>query len=163
LRARAPSNAQSAGFLLFRRKGSETEILLAHPGGPFWRRKDHGAWTIPKGLVAPGEPALSAAQREFVEETGHRPHGELIPLGSARQPSGKVVHVWAVQGEWDPAELKSNTFEMEWPARSERRQSFPEIDRAAWFSVADARLKILKGQAIFIDRLLEMIGQTEEG
>src|SRR3954471_24427309 len=159
---RGASRAQSAGLLLFRRRDGDIHILLAHPGGPFWRRKDHGAWTIPKGLVSSGEPPVSAAQREFVEETGDHRRGELAPLGAAMQPGGKVVHVWAVQGEWDPAELQSNVFEMEWPPRSGRRRSFPEIDRAAWFSIADARLKILKGQAVFIDRLLEAVGQAQE-
>ena len=135
--------------------------MLGHPGGPFWSRKDQGAWTIPKGLMEPGESPLSAAQREFAEETGYRPGGEAIPLGSAKQPGGKVVHVWAIEADWDPAELQSNTFEMEWPPRSGRRQSFPELDRASWFSVAEARLKILKGQAVFLDYLLDTFGRAE--
>jgi predicted NUDIX family NTP pyrophosphohydrolase len=145
---------ESAGLLLFRQMENDVQILLGHPGGPFWHRKDQGAWTIPKGLIAPGEFPRSTAKREFAEETGHRPAGDSIALGSAKQPGGKVVHVWAIQGDWDPADLQSNTFEMEWPPRSGRRQSFPEIDRAAWFSVTEARVKILKGQAVFIDRLL---------
>jgi predicted NUDIX family NTP pyrophosphohydrolase len=152
---------QSAGLLLFRRGDGEPEVLLGHPGGPFWKKKDHGAWSIPKGLIVPGETPLAAAKREFAEETGHHPSGEAIPLGEARQPGGKIVHIWAVQDDWDTALLQSNMFEMEWPPRSGRRQSFPEIDRAAWFKVADARLKILKGQAVFIDRLLEALGRTE--
>ncbi len=143
---------------MFRSSLSSVEVLLGHPGGPFWSRKDEGAWTIPKGLIAPGERPQEAALREFAEETGHRPQGELISLGSARQPGGKVVSAWAVRGQWDPSCLESNTFEMEWPPRSGRRQSFPEIDRAAWFSAAEARSKILKGQATFIDRLLQNIG-----
>jgi predicted NUDIX family NTP pyrophosphohydrolase len=158
--ARAVSKTQSAGLLLFRHGGGDTEVLLGHPGGPFWRRKDLGAWSIPKGLIAPGEKPLAAARREFAEETGHHPRGETISLGNAKQPGGKIVHVWAVQDDWDTAGLQSNTFEMEWPPRSGRRQSFPEIDRADWFNIADARLKILKGQAIFIDRLLEALAQT---
>jgi predicted NUDIX family NTP pyrophosphohydrolase len=156
------SKAQSAGILLFRRRDGDIELLLGHPGGPFWGRKDLGAWSIPKGLIAPGENPLAAARREFAEETGKNPSGELIPLGEARQPGGKVVHVWAVQSDWDPADLQSNSFEMEWPPRSGRRQRFPELDRAAWFSVDDARMKILKGQARFIDRLLEALDQIEE-
>jgi predicted NUDIX family NTP pyrophosphohydrolase len=161
--ARAVSRRQSAGILLFRQGDGGVEVLLGHPGGPFWRRKDHGAWTIPKGLIAPNETPLAAAKREFAEETGHHPRGEAIPLGEARQPGGKIVHVWAVQDDWDTAGLHSNTFETEWPARSGRRQSFPELDRAAWFIGADARLKILKGQAVFIDRLLEALSRIEDG
>ena len=155
---RASSEKQSAGLLLFRRRDKHAQVLLGHPGGPFWSRKDQGAWTFPKGLIGPGESPLSAAQREFAEETGYRPGGEAIALGSAKQPGGKVVHVWAIEEDWDPADLQSNAFEMEWPPRSGRRQSFPEIDRASWFGVAEARRKILKGQAVFLDRLLETLG-----
>ena len=158
---RASSKIQSAGLLLFRQRDKKVQVLLAHPGGPFWSRKDQGVWTIPKGLIGPSESLLSAAQREFAEETGYRPGGEAIPLGSAKQPGGKVVHVWAIEEDWDPADLQSNTFEMEWPPRSGRRQSFPELDRASWFGIAEARLKILKGQAVFLDRLLEPIGPAE--
>ena len=158
---RTSSKIQSAGLLLFRQRDKNVQVLLGHPGGPFWSRKDQGAWTIPKGLIGPSESPLSAAQREFAEETGYRPGGEAIPLGSAKQPGGKVVHVWAIEEDWDPADLQSNTFEMEWPPRSGRRQSFPEIDRASWFSVAEARLKILKGQAVFLDHLLETFGRAE--
>jgi predicted NUDIX family NTP pyrophosphohydrolase len=158
---RTSSKIQSAGLLLFRQGDKNVQVLLGHPGGPFWSRKDQGAWTIPKGVIGPSESPLSAAQREFAEETGYRPGGEAIPLGSAKQPGGKVVHVWAIEEDWDPANLQSNTFEMEWPPRSGRRQSFPEIDRASWFSVAEARLKILKGQAGFLDYLLETLGWAE--
>ncbi|MDE5454239.1 NUDIX domain-containing protein [Bradyrhizobium sp. CSA112] len=158
---RASSKIQSAGLLLFRQRGKDVQVLLGHPGGPFWSRKDHGAWTIPKGLIGPGESLLSAAQREFAEETGYRPDGKAIALGSAQQPGGKVVHVWAIEEDWDPADLRSNTFEMEWPPRSGRRQSFPELDRASWFGVAEARLKILKGQAVFLDYLLEILGRAD--
>ena len=158
---RASSKIQSAGLLLFRQRDKKVQVLLAHPGGPFWSRKDQGVWTIPKGLIGPSESLLSAAQREFAEETGYRPGGEAIPLGSAKQPGGKVVHVWAIEGDWDPVDLQSNTFEMEWPPRSGRRQSFPEIDRASWFGIAEARLKILKGQAVFLDYLLETLGRGE--
>ena len=159
---RASSKLQSAGLLLFRGMNKQVQVLLGHPGGPFWVRKDQGAWTIPKGLIGVGETPLVAAQREFIEETGHRPSGQYIPLGSATQPAGKVVHVWAIRGDWNPADLQSNMFEMEWPPRSGRRQAFPEIDRASWFSIADARLKILKGQAVFLDRLLAALGMAEE-
>jgi predicted NUDIX family NTP pyrophosphohydrolase len=159
---KSAAKLHSAGLLLFRRSGGEIEILLGHPGGPFWRRKDEGAWTIPKGLIAPGEKPLSAALREFAEETGHHPEGDAIALGDARQPSGKIVHVWAVEGTANPADLKSNTFEMEWPPRSGRRQTFPEIDRLEWFNLADALLKILKRQAVFIERLLEALGRAEK-
>jgi len=152
---------QSAGLLLFRERGNDIQVLLGHPGGPFWGRKDQGAWTIPKGLVAPGESPLSTAQREFEEETGHCATGSAISLGSAKQPGGKIVHAWAVKGDWDPADLKSNTFDMEWPPRSGRLQTFPEIDRAAWFAVAEARIRVLKGQAVFIERLLQAVGKAE--
>jgi predicted NUDIX family NTP pyrophosphohydrolase len=152
---------QSAGLLLFRVGDNQIQVLLGHPGGPFWRRRDQGVWTIPKGLITPGEASRTAALREFTEETGHRPAGELLSLGSAKQPGGKLVHVWAVEDDWDPAKLESNTFEMEWPPRSGQRQTFPEIDRAAWFGVAEARARILKGQAVFIDRLLEAVGKVE--
>ena len=158
---RASSKIQSAGLLLFRQRDKKVQVLLAHPGGPFWSRKDQGVWTIPKGLIGPSESLLSAAQREFAEETGYRPGGEAIPLGSAKQPGGKVVHVWAIEEDWDPADLQSNTFEMEWPPGTGRLQSFPEIDRASWFGIAEARLKILKGQAAFLDHLLETLGRAE--
>jgi predicted NUDIX family NTP pyrophosphohydrolase len=151
----ASRNLQSAGLLLFRGRAADLEVLLGHPGGPFWQNKDDGAWSIPKGLVGADEAPLSAALREFVEETGHNPHGDFFPLGEARQPGGKVVHAWAIEGDWDPALIRSNTFEMEWPPRSGRRRTFPEIDRAAWFGIADARRKILKGQTVFVDRLAE--------
>ena len=148
---------QSAGLLLYRQKGDKLEILLGHPGGPFWRKKDQGSWSIPKGLIADGESPLAAAKREFAEETGHRPNGKAIPLGEAKQPGGKLVHVWAVEDDWDPEDLRSNQFEMEWPPRSGRRQTFPELDRAAWFDVAEGRDKILKGQAVFLTRLTALL------
>jgi predicted NUDIX family NTP pyrophosphohydrolase len=154
------SKNQSAGLLLFRRRQGDIEILLGHPGGPFWRRKDHASWSIPKGMIGPDEPHLVAARREFAEETGYSPDGEFTPLGDARQPGGKIVHIWAVEDDWDPAELRSNAFEIEWPPRSGRRQTFPEIDKAAWFSLTEAREKILKGQSVFIDRLLDALAQT---
>jgi predicted NUDIX family NTP pyrophosphohydrolase len=147
---------------MFRRRNGAVELLLGHPGGPFWAAKDEGAWTIPKGLIGPGETQDQAARREFAEETGHRPNGNLFSLGSVRQPGGKMVHAWAIAGDWDPAALRSNMFELEWPPRSGRRQSFPEIDRAEWFTVPQARKKILKGQAIFIDRLLQAIDAAND-
>ena len=142
----------SAGLLLFRLRGT-LEVLLAHPGGPYWKNKDAGAWTVPKGEVAAGEDELAAAQREFAEETGYHPQGDVLSLGSARQPGGKLVHVWAIADDWDPAALTSNSFSLEWPPRSGRSQDFPEIDRAAWFALDEARVKIIKGQAVFLDRL----------
>jgi predicted NUDIX family NTP pyrophosphohydrolase len=153
----AVSGRQSAGLLLYRRNGNGVEVLLGHPGGPFWRNKDLGSWSIPKDLIAEGEKPLAAARREFTEETGHRPRGKSLPLGEARQPGGKLVQAWAVEGDWDAASLKSNMFEMEWPPRSGRRHSFPELDRAEWFDLAEAQAKILKGQAIFLTRLLEKL------
>jgi predicted NUDIX family NTP pyrophosphohydrolase len=159
-KSKATPKNQSAGLLLYRRKTSGVEVLLAHPGGPFWQRKDEGAWAVPKGLISAGEAPLTAAKREFLEETGHSPDGEFLSLGEAKQPGGKTVHVWAVEGDWDAASLRSNMFEMEWPPRSGRRQSFPEIDRAEWFSLEAAQAKILKGQAVFLRRLLETLEAT---
>ena len=138
---------RTAGILLFREAPGGLEVLLVHPGGPFWARKDDGAWSIPKGLVDEGEELLDAAKREFREETGGSPDGEAITLDPLRQPSGKILHAWAMRGEFDLAKLISNTFSMEWPPGSGRQQEFPEVDRAAWFSMEDAWRKILKGQA----------------
>ena len=136
---------QSAGLLAFRLTGGEVQLLLVHPGGPYWKNKDDGAWTIPKGELHPGEDPLAAAQREFAEETGWAPAGPFVPLGSVRQPGGKIVHAWACAGNFDPATLRSNLFEAEWPPRSGRQASFPEVDRAAWFSAAAAETKISPG------------------
>jgi predicted NUDIX family NTP pyrophosphohydrolase len=156
-----PPCKESAGLMMFRRVSGDIQVLLGHPGGPFWKRRDHGAWSIPKGLIETGEPPLLAVRREFGEEIGYQPPGDAIPLGDAKQPGGKLVHVWAVEGDWDPAQLLSNTFVMEWPPRSGHRQSFPEIDRAVWFGVGEARLRILKGQAVFIDRLVQKLRPSE--
>jgi predicted NUDIX family NTP pyrophosphohydrolase len=145
----------SAGILLFRRNLGSVEVLLGHPGGPF--KKDHGAWSIPKGLISFGEAPLDAATREFEEETGYRPYGEFTALGDAKQPGGKTVHVWAAEDDWNPDELKSNMFQMEWPPRSGKYQSFPELDRASWFETEVARERILKGQAVFLDRLHDVL------
>jgi predicted NUDIX family NTP pyrophosphohydrolase len=133
------------------------QVLLAHPGGPYWARKDEGAWTLPKGECAEGEEPLAAAQREFSEETGFTACGPFLPLGELRQKSGKRIQAWACAGECDPAQLTSNLFEMEWPPRSGRRQSFVEIDRAAWFSLAEARQKLIAGQLPFLDRLAALL------
>jgi predicted NUDIX family NTP pyrophosphohydrolase len=146
---------QSAGLLLYRKSSGQLEVLLVHPGGPFWAKKDDGAWSIPKGEYTSDEDPLAAARREFEEELGSSVDGEFTPLGAVKQAGGKVVHAWAVRGDFDPAQLKSSPFSMEWPPRSGRQQEFPEVDRAEWFSVEIARMKILKGQAEFLDRLLE--------
>jgi predicted NUDIX family NTP pyrophosphohydrolase len=130
------------------------EVLLVHPGGPFWAKKDDGAWSIPKGEFADGEEPLDAAKREFEEETGIPAVGDFIALESLKQPSGKLVFAWAVRSDFDPSRLKSNTFSMEWPPKSGRQQEFPEVDKAEWFNVEAARRKILKGQAPFLDQLL---------
>lgn len=143
----------SAGILLYRRRGDALEVFLVHPGGPFWAKKDLGAWSVPKGELAEGEDPLAAAKREFTEETGFPIAGDFRPLQPLRQPSGKTVVAWAVEGDCDPAELRSNTFELEWPPKSGKRQAFPEVDRAAWFPLEEARNRILAGQAPFLDEL----------
>jgi predicted NUDIX family NTP pyrophosphohydrolase len=145
------ARVQSAGVLLYRRVGEAVEVLLVHPGGPFWARKDEGAWSIPKGEFDAAEPPADAARREFAEETGVALNGEFVALAPVRQPSGKIVHPFAVAGDLDPASIASNTFELEWPPRSGRMQSFPEIDRAAWFTFDEARRKIIKGQRPILD------------
>ena len=144
---------RSAGILLFRGGAGALEVLLAHPGGPFWRARDEGVWTIPKGGIDEGEEPLDAALREFNEETGFIASPPFLPLTPLRQRSGKTVFAWAAQGECDPASLSSLHFTMEWPPRSGRMQSFPEIDRAGWFSPDEARARILPGQRAFIDEL----------
>ncbi len=149
----------TAGILMFRRRGDAVEVLLAHPGGPFWRKKDDGAWTIPKGLPEAGEEFLAAAIREFHEETGFTAHAPFLPLGAFKQPGGKTVHAWASEGDCDPTALSSNTFTMEWPPKSGKRAEFPEVDRAGWFRVDEARRKILKGQAAILDALLRQLGR----
>jgi predicted NUDIX family NTP pyrophosphohydrolase len=145
---------RSAGILMYKRSGAELLLLLVHPGGPFWARRDVGAWSIPKGEYEEGEDPLAAARREFCEELGAEPRGEFWELGEIAQPSRKLITGWAVEGDFDPRQLKSNTFELEWPPKSGRTQSFPEVDRAEWFAPAQARRKILPGQTGFIDRLL---------
>jgi len=147
----------SAGILLFRRRGDAIEVLLVHPGGPFWARKDAGAWSIPKGEHDEGEDPELAARREFAEELGCDVEGELIPLGDVRQKNGKRVVAWAAEGDFDCSLLRSNTFRMEWPPKSGRQAEFPEVDRAEWFTADDARGKMHTGQAELIDRLLARV------
>lgn len=149
---------RSAGILLYRHTPTGPEVLLVHPGGPFWAKKDAGAWSIPKGECQPGEAALAAARRELAEETGFTPEGPYLALGSFRQSSAKTVEVWALQGDVDPSELRSNTFQMQWPPRSGRMQEFPEVDRAAWFTPAEATRKILKGQVPILEALFSRLG-----
>jgi predicted NUDIX family NTP pyrophosphohydrolase len=158
---------KSAGLLLFREVSGHLEVLLVHPGGPFWAKKDEGVWSVPKGEFEDNEEPLAAAKREFEEEIGFIPVGELIPLKPLRQPSGKLVYVWAVRGDMDPAGLMSNMFSLEWPPKSGRYQEFPEIDRAAWFTIEAAGRKISKGQAAFLVQLQVKVANprplTEEG
>lgn len=144
---------QSAGILLYRKQASGLQVLLVHPGGPFFAKKDAGNWTIPKGEYPESEAPLDAAIREFEEETGYRPSGKFIPLKAIQQKGGKVVQCWAVSGELDPAGIVSNTFELEWPPRSGKKRSFPEVDKAAWFTLAEARQMMNERQTAFLDEL----------
>ena len=146
----------SAGLLLHRRRET-LEVLLVHPGGPLWARRDLGAWSIPKGEIATGEDPLAAARRELAEETGFAAQGPFLPLTPVKQASGKIVHAWAAEADADPATLVSGSFSMEWPPRSGLRQDFPEVDRAAWFGLAEARRRILPGQAPLIDELERLL------
>jgi predicted NUDIX family NTP pyrophosphohydrolase len=148
----------SAGIVFFRRDGAAVEMLLLHHGGPFWARKDDGAWSIPKGLCEGDEDPLEAARREFSEETGGVAVGPFLELGSFRLSSDKTLRAWACEGEFDPARLVSNTFELEWPPRSGRRQAFPEADRAGWFGPEEALRKLSKGQAPVVGALLDRLG-----
>lgn len=152
------TNKKSAGILLFRRRGDGVEVFLAHPGGPFWARKDDGAWTIPKGEFDEEEP-LAAAKREFFEETGASITANAVALAPVKQKSGKVVHAFAVEQDFDPAQLTSNTFELEWPPRSGRRAAYPELDRAAWFTPEVARAKLLASQLPLLDELLALLSR----
>ena len=146
-------SVNSAGILLYRLRDNRVEVLLAHPGGPFWSGKDEAAWTIPKGLTEADEDSLQAAKREFREETGFEVDGQFIDLGTIRQPSRKMIHIWALEQDLDADRLHSNEFTMEWPRKSGIMMQFPEIDRAEWFDIETARQKIHKGQAGFLDRL----------
>jgi len=143
----------SAGLVMFRRCNAEVQVFLVHPGGPFWKKRDEGAWSIPKGEYEEGEDPLDAAKREFEEETGIKAGGEFIALDQIMQPSGKVIAAWAFESDCSPKEIRSNTFSMEWPPKSGHQQEFPEVDRADWFTLDDARKRILKGQIGFLDRL----------
>ena len=152
---------KSAGLLLYRENLGEIEVLLVHPGGPYWQTKDDGSWTIPKGEFDDNEDPLKAAKREFEEETGAAPpNGDFLPLGPLKQPSGKTVFAWAVKGDFDPATLRSNMFPMEWPPKTGKLQQFPEIDRAAWLTPEIAKQKILRGQVTLIDQLLTVAGKS---
>ncbi len=142
---------------MYRRRDDRVEVLLAHPGGPFWAKKDLGAWTIPKGELDSDEDPLLAAKREFEEETGVVPDGDFLTLGELKQAGGKIVTAWAVEGDCDSSQLKSNTFSMEWPPRSGRMAEFPEVDRWEWFSIEEAEQRILAGQKVFLERLVAMI------
>ena len=144
---------KSAGLLLFRGSRESVEVLLVHPGGPFWARKDDGAWSIPKGEFSDNEEPLAAAIREFEEETGRSVAGDFVPLEPVRQAGGKTVFAWAVRADFDPSQLRSNLFQLEWPPRSGRQGEFPEVDRAAWFDLASAKRKILNGQLPLLDHL----------
>ena len=143
----------SAGLLMYRRRAGPLEVFLVHPGGPFWARKDAGVWSIPKGEIDPTEEPLAAARREFAEETGLAAEGAFRPLAPVTQAGGKIVQAWAVEGDLDPSALQSNTFSIEWPPRSGRQKTFPEVDRAAWFSLDVAREKINPAQAALLDEL----------
>jgi predicted NUDIX family NTP pyrophosphohydrolase len=151
---------QSAGLLLYRVREGILEVFLVHPGGPFWAKKDLGVWSIPKGEMDEGEDPLGAARREFEEETGFRPEGAFRGLAPVRQRSGKIVRAWAVEGDCDPAAIRSNTFFLEWPPRSGRHQEYPEVDRAGWFDLDTARQKILESQRGLLDQLIHQTGEV---
>jgi predicted NUDIX family NTP pyrophosphohydrolase len=155
------THKQSAGVLVFRRDRGLLEVLLAHPGGPVFRRRDAGVWTIPKGEIEPGEEALDAAQRELEEETGFRPSGPFLPLGSVKQKNGKTVHAWACEFSVEPRLLKSATFRMEWPPRSGSYQEYPELDRADYFDVDTAREKLILAQYELVTRLVQLLAEPE--
>jgi len=148
---------KSAGILMYRVRESGLEVLLVHPGGPFWAKKDEGSWSIPKGEFEEGEDPLSTAKREFQEETGFLVEGNFITLTPLKQPSGKLVYAWGIKGDCDAEAIKSNMFSMEWPPRSGKRQEFPEVDRAGWFTLEVAKEKILTGQAGFLEELRPMV------
>lgn len=148
---------KSAGILLFRKTAAQLEMLLVHPGGPFWKNKDEGAWSIPKGEFADDEEALEAAKREFKEETGFSCAGKFIALSPVKMKSGKTVYAWALEKDIDTEKIKSNSFEMEWPPKSGKQQHFPEVDRAGWFTPAMAKQKINAAQVNFITELLELM------
>jgi predicted NUDIX family NTP pyrophosphohydrolase len=146
---------------MFRRCGGAPEVFLVHPGGPFWTKRDLGAWSIPKGEFEAGEDPLAAARREFEEETGLVPAGDFVPLRPRRQPSGKVVHAFAFEGDCDPTAIVSNTFETEWPPGSGRRRTFPEVDRAAWFPLEEAKRRLVSGQIGFVEELADLLARAD--
>ncbi|HKB07662.1 MAG TPA: NUDIX domain-containing protein [Candidatus Polarisedimenticolia bacterium] len=148
---------ESAGLLMYRARGERLEVLLVHPGGPFFADRHEGVWTIPKGEIEAGEDALAAARREFEEETGLKPEGRFVPMGTVRQKGGKVVHAWAFEGDAEPGAIRSNSFRMEWPPRSGKQVEFPEIDRAAFFDLKEARRAINPAQAPFLDALERIV------
>ena len=152
---------KSAGLLVYQEKGGQVDVLLVHPGGPLWAKKDEGTWSIPKGEIEGDEEPLMVAMREYQEETGSLISGDFTPLQPLRQPGGKIVFAWAIEGDFDPEKLKSNTFTMEWPPKSGKKQVFPEVDRAEWFSIEVAKKKILKGQQRFILQLVDLLGMKE--
>jgi predicted NUDIX family NTP pyrophosphohydrolase len=152
---------QSAGLLMFRYRNRALEVFLVHPGGPFWAKKDEGAWSIPKGEYKGDEDALDAARREFLEETGFTAEGEFLELGVLKQAGGKVVSAWAFEGDCDPAKLVSGTFQMGWPPRSGRQAEFPEVDRGAWFSLEEARKRILSSQSAVLDLLTKALNPMQ--
>jgi predicted NUDIX family NTP pyrophosphohydrolase len=154
-----PKAKTSAAILPYRRSDGRLQVFLVHPGGPFWAKKDLGAWSLAKGEFEPPEDALEAAKREFTEETGFEVTGPLTPLTPRKQPSGKTVHAWAVEADFEAAQLRSNTFQIEWPRGSGRQQEFPEIDRAAWFDIDEARRRLLPGHVPFLDELLGLTGR----
>jgi predicted NUDIX family NTP pyrophosphohydrolase len=154
---------KSAGLLVFRRSGASPEVFLVHMGGPFWQHKDEGAWTIPKGEFEDNEAPLAAAQREFQEETSLTPEGQFLELAPVKQASGKVVFAWAVEGDCDATKIKSNTFSIEWPKGSGAIREFPEVDRAGWFSLVEARKKLVKGQVPLVDELEKVLGSQLRG
>ena len=151
---------RSAGLLLYRRRNGSAEVFLVHPGGPFWAKKDLGAWSIPKGEYSEGEDPLSAARREFEEETGFPAPPHCVALGEVKQAGGKVVTAWAAEGDCDPGKLVSNQCQVEWPPRSGRMIDIPEVDRAGWFSIGEAGERILQSQQPFLDRLMRMLEST---
>jgi predicted NUDIX family NTP pyrophosphohydrolase len=152
----------SAGLVMYRYRNAKLEVLLVHPGGPFWRKKDEGAWSIPKGEYTADEDAFEVAKREFKEETGYAAEGSFMELAPIKQPGGKVVAAWAFEGDCDAGKIKSNTFSMEWPPRSGKQAEFPEVDRAEWFPINAAKKKLLKGQAGFVEQLCEALGYFYE-
>ena len=148
----------SAGILMYRFRGPTLEVFLVHPGGPYWAKRDIGAWSIPKGEFNKDEQdPLVVAKAEFEEETGFAVDGNFIPLDKLKQPGGKIIHAWAIEGDCDASKIKSNTFCIEWPPRSGKQQEFPEVDRASWFSVEEAKIKLLKGQVEFVRRILDRL------